>query len=387
MTDHRRRSIKRDMVFTEDNRKIAIFVSFSGSGGVERMVVNLSEGLVDRGFLVDLVLVKALSSHLDALSSKVNVVKLGSSHTMGSLPALVRYLRRQRPAALLAAKDRANQVAILARRLAGVETRIVVRMGTTASSALEGKSLFKHWLWYIPMRLLYPLADEIVAVSNGVATDLAKITGLPPMRIRVIANPVITQRLGMLAKEPLAHPWFIESKKPVILGAGRLTRQKDFPTLIKAFALMRTSYPCRLIILGGGKDRGVLEALATRLGVGDDFHMPGFVNNPYAFMSRASLFVLSSAWEGSPNVLTEALALGVPVVATDCPSGPGEILGGGLYGRLVPVGNEHALADAMLSTLVNPPDKTSLMNVVREYSVETSTRRYLETLLGGSPGY
>ena len=370
------------MVRIQNNRKIAIFASFSGKGGVERMIVNLSEGLVALDCQVDLVVVKAQSAHLDSVPSSVNVVKLPTSHTMSSLPALVTYLRQEQPVALLAAKDRANQVAVLARHLPGVSTRVVVRMGTTVSVALAGKGAMQKWLWYLPMRLIYPLADAIVAVSHGVASDLSTITGLPLARIQVIPNPVIVPRLARLASETIAHPWFTENQVPVILGVGRLTRQKDFPVLIKAFAMVRAERPCRLLIIGEGKDRPALEGLAARLGVKDDIDLPGFVENPYAYMSRAALFVLSSLWEGSPNVLTEALSLGVPVVATDCPSGPHEILAGGRHGHLVPVGDPRALAKAMLETLADPPDKDTIATAVSEYRVNVSSRKYLDTLLG-----
>jgi glycosyltransferase involved in cell wall biosynthesis len=168
------------------------------------------------------------------------------------------------------------------------------------------------------------------------------------------------------------------------MGVGRLTRQKDFPTLIRAFAAVRKVRDCRLVILGEGKDRPALEALAKEMGVGGDVDLPGFVENPYAHMSRASLFVLSSAWEGSPNVLTEALALGLPAVATDCPSGPREILEDGRYGPLVPVGDADALAGAILKTLTHPPESAELKRAAGPYTVEESSRRYLEALLGRS---
>jgi len=166
------------------------------------------------------------------------------------------------------------------------------------------------------------------------------------------------------------------------MGMGRLTRQKDFPTLIRAFAVVRSQSSCRLMILGEGQDRSKLKRLTEVLGIQDDVDFPGFVANPYRFLSRAKLFVLSSVWEGSPNALSEAMALGVPVVATDCPSGPREILQGGLYGPLVPMGDVDALAEAMRATLANPPDKVFLKLAVTDYTAEISSRRYLEVLLG-----
>jgi glycosyltransferase involved in cell wall biosynthesis len=371
----------RDMIQTK-KPKIAIFVSFSGQGGVERMMVNLCEGLMGLGCQVELILVKSRGPYQDVLPPGLNVIRLGASHTMSSLPFLISYLRRARPQALLSAKDRANQVAIVARHLAGVPTRIAVRMGTTLSAALAEKSFLKEKWWYLRMRMLYPLADAVIAVSRGVADDLRRNAALPEGLLHVVANPVLTPRLSLLAGEVITHPWFAKGGAPVIIGVGRLTRQKDFPTLIRAFAKVRSQRECKLVILGEGRNRPALEQLAKERGVRDDVDLPGFAGNPYAYMSRSSLFVLSSVWEGSPNVLTEALALGVPSVATDCPSGPREILQDGRFGRLVTVGDSDALAYAMLETLAHPPDPMDLKKAVSAYSVEASSRRYLEVLLG-----
>jgi glycosyltransferase involved in cell wall biosynthesis len=370
----------------QDEMRIAVFASFSGAGGVERMVANLCRGFADAGHPVDLVLVRADSVHLGGLPPQVRVVRLGTRHTLGSLFALAAYLRRERPAALLAAKDRAGQTAVLARWLACVPVRLVFRIGTTVSAALEGRSLLAKLLWYLPMRLLYRYADAIVAVSQGVAADLQQITGLPERRFRVIANPVVTPELKSRAQEPDTHPWLDDPRTPVVLGIGRLTRQKDFPTLLKAFARVAAVRDCRLVILGEGRDRSALEALARELGIAERVALPGFCANPYAWLSRSRLFVLSSAWEGSPNALTEAMALGVPVVATDCPSGPREILDGGRVAPLVAVGDVAALAAAMRRTLDEPPEPEELRRAVADYTLEASSRRYLDALLGATTG-
>jgi glycosyltransferase involved in cell wall biosynthesis len=374
--------VRNHVVKSGDRPRIGVFVSFSGTGGVERMVLNLCEGLVALGCRVDLLQVKAHSKHLEQLPSMVHIRKLKAEHTLTSLPALVRYLKTERPDALLAAKDRANQVAVLARKISGVPTRVVVRMGTTVSAALAGKNRWRKLFWYLPMRLIYRNADAVVAVSQGVARDMARITGLPTSDIRIIRNPVITPRIFRMASEPVPLPWPTKDGEPVIVGIGRLTRQKDFPTLIRAFAAVRKKLPCRLTILGEGKDRDNLEHLTKQLSLSEKIDMPGFVENPYAYLKRAALYVLSSAWEGSPNALTEALALGVPVVATDCPSGPRETLKDGAIGRLVPVGDPDALAAAMLATLSAPPDEILLKSAVREYTAEVSSQRYLDLLLG-----
>jgi len=344
------------------------------------MVTNLVEAFAESGRRVDLLLIRADSAHLRPLPPGVRIIRLGSRHGLTSLLPLTRYLRRERPAALLAAKDRAGRIAALARRLAGVPTRVVIRLGTNLSGAFKDKPVWRYWGRYRLMRLIYRWADAVVAVSQGVAEDTARITGLLPERIHVVRNPVITRSLPEQASELCDHPWLRERTQPIILAAGRLTIQKDFATLLRAFARVRARRPCRLIILGEGRLRRELEALARDLGVSEHVDLPGFQSNPYGFMAAADLFVLSSAWEGSPNVLTEALALGTPVVSTDCPSGPREVLAGGRFGPLVPVGNAPALTEAILLTLDRPLPAATLESAVTEYTAEASAARYLEIL-------
>jgi glycosyltransferase involved in cell wall biosynthesis len=359
---------------------IAILASFSGSGGVERMLVNLMRGFLAEGRELDLLLIRDQGPHLAGLPAGVNRIPLGTNHSLLAIPALARYLRQRRPMALLAVKDRAGRAAVLARALAGTDTRLVLRLGTNLSAALEGQGTLLRQLRYWPIRRLYPRIDRIVAVSQGVAEDTAAIARLPREAIRVIRNPVITPELASLAAEPCPHPWFQRERPPVILGAGRLQRQKDFPTLIRAFALVRRERPCRLVIIGEGGDRKALETLIAELGLGAEVDLPGFQANPFPFMAAADLFVLSSVWEGSPNVLTEAMALGTPVVATDCPSGPAELLDSGRIAPLVPVGDLVGLAQAMSETLEHPMPGQALKAGVADYNQARSARRYLEVL-------
>ncbi len=360
--------------------RLAVLVAFTGDGGVERMLCNLLRGFVEQGVNVDLLLLKARGSHVAAIPAGVRVIHLDVATSLLALPALVRYLRRQRPRALLAAKDRAGRVALVARRLAAVETRVYLRMGMHLSGSLRGKHALRRWSRYLPVRYLYPWADGIIAVARGVAEDLARIGGIPPERFHVIENPSITPELATLAAEPAPHWWLDDAGIPVILGAGRLREQKDFPTLLRAFALLRAERECRLIILGEGPDRTELEQLAASLGISGDVHLPGFTDNPYAWMARARLFVLSSRYEGSPNVLTEAMALGTPVVATDCPSGPREILERHCADALVPVADPRAMAQAMASTLASPPAAATLRSAVHSHRLDISSRRYLEVM-------
>lgn len=363
--------------------RLAVLASFSGEGGVERMVLNLVEAIAARGVGVDLLAIRAESAHLGDLPAGVRRIDLGTRHsTLATLP-LARYLARERPAALLAAKDRAIRSAVCARILAQSPCRIVGRLGTNLSAALEGRSAATRWLRTAPMRGLYSGVEHVVCVSEGVREDAARLTGMDLARLSVVRNPVITPRLAALAAaEP--EPALPPGDAPLIVAAGRLTAQKDFATLIRAFARLRRTRAARLAILGEGRERAPLRGLASELGVGDDLWLPGFLPNPYAWMARARLFALSSAWEGSPNVLTEAMALGVPVVATDCPSGPRELLDHGRVAPLVPVGDDAALAAAMAAALDHPPRPASLRAAVADYTAETASQRYLD-LLGITP--
>jgi glycosyltransferase involved in cell wall biosynthesis len=359
---------------------VAIFISYSGDGGVEKMVSNLAAGFLAEGVKVDLILIKAAGGHLDAIPPGVRIYKLNAGTSILSLPWLIRYLRRERPVALLAAKDRAGRVALLARRFARVPTRVVLRLGMHLSQSLEGKSWLLKALRFYPVRWFYPWADGIVGVSDGVVEDLAVITGLPRSRFRVIANPTVTPDLHRLAAEPLEDDWFTSPETPRIIAVGRLTRQKGFSILLEAFARLHGRQQCRLVILGEGPDRQKLEMEVERLGLAGAVRLPGFVAKPYPWLVRADLFVLSSLFEGSPNALKEALALGVPVVATDCNSGPRQILQSGRYGPLVPVNDPEALAQAMARVLASPPERSFLSEAVADYTLEASSRAYLKEL-------
>ncbi len=359
---------------------IALFASFSGTGGVERMLVHLIQGFLEQERSVELLLVRQDSPYLAQLPKAVRRIPLGTQHTWPAVPPLAAYLRQRQPRVLLAVKDRAGRAALFARRLAGTNTPIVLRLGTHLSTAMAQRSRIERRLRYGAIRRTYPKLNRIIAVSQGVAADTAAIAGLPLEAIAVIPNPVITPNLYRRAAEPCFHPWFRPGGPPVILGAGRLQRQKDFGTLIRAFARVRQKRPCRLVILGEGGERPKLETLVRELGLSNQVDLPGFQENPYPFFAAARLFVLSSAWEGSPNVLTEAMALGTPVVATNCPSGPAELLAGGQLAPLVAVGDVVNLARAMEHTLAHPPSPEKLQRGVAAYNQTESTRRYLEVL-------
>lgn len=363
--------------------RLGVVLSFSGRGGVERMVLRLLGGLQVESALplaIDLVAIRAGHLPNGSLPSGVRLVDLGLAHSTRSAGALASYLRENRPDALLVAKDRAIRSAVRARARAGTDTRLVGRLGTHLSASLEGKSWLRRWLRTAPMPRIYGRVDRVVAISRGVAEDIHRLTGLPEHRIPVIPNPVVAGDLGERARAPVDHPWLQTGQPPVLLGAGRLTRQKDFATLFRACAQLRERRPIRVIVLGEGEDRPGLLAEAARLGISEAVDLPGEVPDPLPWMQRAAVFVLSSRWEGSGNALTEAVALGRPVVSTDCPSGPGELLAEAPGAPLVPVGDESALARAVEQQLDSPPDPDRMAALARKYTVARSARRYLEAL-------
>jgi glycosyltransferase involved in cell wall biosynthesis len=358
--------------------RIAVYLRMLSGGGAERVMVNLTSGFVERGVKVDLVLNIVEGPYLAQVPSEVRIVDLKEPRLLRGLPKLARYLRQEQPVALLSALHYNNEIAIWAKRLAGVSTRVVVSERNTLSIRVQHQQDSERWS-HIFARLFYPWADGIVAVSQGVANDLAQITGLPLSRIRVIYNPVEPAKLLEKAKEPVEHPWFAIGESPVILGLGRLHKQKDFPTLIRAFSQVRQVQPCRLVIVGRGPERQKLNCLVRELGLEEDVAMVGFNENPYAYMARATVFVLSSAWEGLPNALIEAMAVGTPVVSTNCPSGPVEILDKGKYGSLVPVGDSKVMAEAILGVLSG---KFKEINSawIEQFSFDNAIQKYMDEL-------
>lgn len=362
-----------------NKKHIALFLPSLGGGGAERVMVILANGLAANGFDVDLVVVNAQGPFLTDIESLVRVVDLKASRVIFSLLALMRYLRKARPVVMLSALNHANVIALWACKIANIETRVVVSEHNTLSieQAMAGIDRRRLMPWL--MRITYPSAAGVVAVSSGVADDLARIIDLPREHIKVVYNPVVTERLDELSRHPVEHPWFAVGEPPVILSVGRLTVQKDFSTLIKAFAMLRKERIARLVILGEGELRGELQGLISQLKISDDVALPGFVDNPYSWMRSSSLFVLSSVWEGFGNVLVEAMACGVPVVSTDCPSGPAEILENGRWGRMVPVGSVESMYSAIEATL-NDTESPNAVLRAQDFGLTQALHSYLQVM-------
>jgi glycosyltransferase involved in cell wall biosynthesis len=365
--------------------QISFFMRGGIGGGVERVVANLLNAWARQGLKVDLVLACDSGPVLQWLSPAVRVVNLNSRSVGRSLFKLVRYLRENCPQHLIAALHYPCEIAILARFIAGVPTRIVVTEHNALSIDAARSPYLSTRLAPWGTRLLYPCADHIIAVSQGVADDLAQLTGLARSRIQVIYNPIVYPGLVAAGTEPLDHPWFQPGEPPALVAVGRLVPQKDIPTLLRAFAQLTDQRwsQVRLVVIGEGAERSALEALTDQLHLGDRVCFCGFQNNPHAYIAQATALILSSQWEGFGNVLVEAMALGTPVITTACPYGPAEVVNGGRYGHLVQPADDRALAQAMQAVLegdrrLAPPDW------LQQFDCEYVAHRYL-AVLGSSP--
>jgi glycosyltransferase involved in cell wall biosynthesis len=367
---------------------IALFLPAFTIGGVERMRLNLAYGFVNAGYSVEMVALDARGPLRDEVPDGVRLVDLGGGRMLSALPRLVGYFRRHRPKTFLSALDYANLVSLWAHRIARVDTRIYIGTHKVLSLATKESALLRERV-VMPtlLRRAYPRADGIVAVSDGIAKDLVSYLGLPQDGVTVINNPALTDRVLTQAQDTIDHPWLAtpEDAGRTIISVGRLDRQKDFPTLLRALHEVRKSRPdLRAIILGEGSDRSRIEATASQLGLeigrNGQVDLPGFTTNPYAYMSKAALFVSSSEWEGFGNVHVEALGCGCPVVSTNSPSGPADILEGGTFGPLVPVGDAIGLADAINETLTRPLPPKRLRERAMTFHVDSVLKKYLRLM-------
>jgi glycosyltransferase involved in cell wall biosynthesis len=361
-------------------KRVALFLSSFFGRGVARVRLNLAAGLVAQGLPVDLVVANSRGELAGEVPPGVRVIDLKAPRMLRALPRLIGYLKREQPHAMISAQDHANIVALWARRCTGCPTRLTVSCHILHSMSASKPLLSKaHWMRYF-VRAFYPLADAALAVSAGMADDMARTTGFPRERITVLHNAVVTPKMLEDAQAPVPHAWLEPGEPAIILGVGRLTRLKKFDILIRAFAKVRAQRPARLMILGSGPEEERLRLLAQELKVKDDVLFTGFVVNPFAYMSRASLFVLASEWEGLPGVLIQAMACGCPVVSTDCPTGPDEILEDGRYGALVPVDDVEAMANAMVATLAAPPETALLQARANDFHVDRIVAQYCDLL-------
>jgi len=375
--------------------RLGLFLSGLAGGGAQRRMLLLAQGFSARGQRVDLVVAREGGPYQAGVAPGVRVVPLASRlarlpgirarrgpWVLATTRALAAYLQHERPDVLLSTSLPANLAALAARARAHVPTRVVVSVNANLSASTGPRQRCWGPAVRAIARRAYRRADAVIANSRGVAEDLARLLEPPRPPIHTIYNPVPAREIAMRARAPLSHAWLAPGAPPLVLAVGKLKLQKDYPTLLRAFARVRSRRPARLMILGEGEQRRQLERLVRALRLEDDVALPGFVENPYAWMARASVFALASAWEGFSNVLAEALACGCPVVSTDCPSSPAEILDDGAFGALVPVGDADALAEALLATLEKPPDPARLRARAAQFSLESAVDRYLAVLTG-----
>jgi len=359
---------------------IAFYGFHTGPGGIGHVMANLMNGMINAGVKVDLLLNGKNAEDMDQLDPQIRIVDIGRFKAIGAPLRLYHYLRETSPKVLLCNRERAISNAVLVKKAFKIHAKLAVRVGTHLSTNIRQRGLIKGTLRKASTVWSYSNADVIIAVSKGVAQDIQDVSGISANTIYALNNPTISQDLFAKAEEPIEHSWLTKQDIPVILGVGRLVKVKGFDTLIRAFALVLAKRPARLILLGEGRERSRLQALCDFLGIHEHVDMPGFVRNPFPFMKRASVFVLSSLREGSPNSLIEALALGVPVVSTDCPSGPREILADGKYGPLVPIGDPESMAEAIISVLSNPLPKSTLTDVAKLFGRDMCAKKYLDVL-------
>lgn len=367
--------------------RIALFLSALDDGGAERVMINLARGLAEQGHQVDLLLSQAVGPYVDQIPATVNLIDFQQPRLIQSLRPLAQYLKQQSPELLITALEDTNLVALWAHRwvrlTTGLSTRVVVTVHNTLSEEIRHAQNWKRRFVPRVIPLFYRLADAVVCVSQGVAEDLTRL-GVPEEKCRVIYNPITTPRLLELGQAAVDHPWLQpDFSEPVCLAVGRLSPQKNFALLLRAFAQLRQGRSGRLIVLGEGPERGALSALTKQLGLEAWVDFPGFVGNPYAYMAKASVLVLSSQWEGFGNVLVEAMAVGTSVISTDCPNGPAEILAQGQYGELVPVEDVTALAAAMDKVIQAPLPPPMLQARAAEFSLACITAEYAD-LFGGT---
>lgn len=349
-------------------------------GGAELCCLRLAAGLSRAGCKVELWLARGGGELEPRLPSGVRVRLLGNGRTLKALPALVNSLRRLRPSALLAAMNHANLVAILAWMAAGVATRLVVSEHTSLGFRYGSLGCWQRrgWLPWLA-RWLYPRAHTVVAVSPEVAHDLVTRVKLPPQKVKVLANPVLPREVDELGRQPVEHPWLASPAGPVLLGLGRLSAEKDFATAIRALADLPESV--RLLILGEGPERPALEALTADLQLGQRVSLPGRVDNPFAYLTRAQVCVVPSRVEGLPGAVIEALACATPVVASDCPGASARLLGWGTYGQLFEVGNSGQLARAVRASLQAPCPPPPAQHLA-PYWCDQACAAYQDLLLG-----
>jgi len=377
--------------------KIAVLIIRLDSGGVEKVSLRLIAGFIEAGHSVDVLTTSDKGKSFDALPPEANVINIAGMIKLPGISGLIsprtwlgftsliplaKYLRQARPDVMLATQG--GFTATVGRLLARTRTRLVLRVAISQKASIDKDPYRMAKLLPLVRKFVFKQSDAVIVNSRSVANEIKKSTGIQPSKVEVIQNPSADPEIFAKAKESIAHPWLDDPTIPTAIVVGRLTAQKDYPTLLKAHAIVYESSGCKLVIAGEGEDRTALANLAESLGTAAAVDFIGYTDNPWSYMSRANLFLLTSAWEGSPNSLIEALALGIPAVATDSPGGSAEVLGDGQYGLLAPVGDSDAVAKAWNEILENPGSARTRAELgvknAEKYTPGTVVQRYMKVL-------
>lgn len=364
-------------------QSIVIFLPSLAGGGAERLHINQAPELAKLGYNITFLVNLKIGSLCDQLPSGIKTECLNAANTLQTIIPLYRFLRQNKPDILLCNLHICNMAGLVMKLIPWIKTKIITSFHCTLTPISRRNKSLSTRLRSLVYRYFLWLSDAVVAVSEGVKDDVLTTTLLPKEKIHVIYNPVITDAFIHAAEQAQAAlpDRDRESYEPLILGVGRFTVQKDFKTLISAFAKVRTTQKCRLRLLGEGPFRDRLIEQIQSLGLTDQVELPGFLKNPVSSFCEADVFVLSSLYEGLGNVLIEAMACGTPVISTDCPSGPAEILENGKYGHLVPVGDVEALAQAIRKTLAAPLPKEKLRERGLYFTAARAAQQYHKVCL------
>lgn len=370
---------------SNSKQRIALFIESLACGGAEKVTVILANALVQRGYQVDLLMRWEHGKFLDDLDPDIH--RFSPSRASGTpfqtLRFLIDYMRDRKPAALLAHMEKPSLLALLAGVIVGYKN-IVPCVHTDLTTYAKLEHCARRTILKYLVAVFYRLAIRIVAVSTGTAQSTAALIGRKAPPIDVILNGFNIEKMRQRAQEDTGIPWLQNKTMPVIIACGRLVEQKGYDVLLRAFAVLRQTMAARLIILGDGPMRAQLEETARALKIADDVTMPNCHPNPAACFGHSDLFVLASRVEGLSNVLIEALIVGVPVVSTDCPTGPREVLQNGRFGSMVPVDDVGALAEAMRAALLAAANDTPVApeyaSHIRKFSVETMVDGYISTV-------
>lgn len=371
--------MKKGNLFQSKNPDIVdliIFLPSLNGGGAERAFVDLANQFVNMGKNVQFILVNASGPYLSDLSDKIIIINLDRRSVFSSLLLLARYLKKINPKAVLSGLDNANIVAVLASFLAGLRKRCFISQRAVLLDLWDSAQYEYKWIWSILVKLVYPYAAGIICNSIAAKDELIGRFGIKPSLIAVIYNFVDLSKINNKALEPLDKLWVSVANAGFVLSVGSLTARKDPITLLKAFALIANKVPHNLVFVGEGPYSAIIMSQADKLAIKDRVFLVGFDPNPFRWMTHASLLVSSSLAEGCPNVIQQALAVGTPIVATNCPGGSAEILEYGKWGRLVGVKNPYEMSDAILASLTE--NKVTIGQLrAKEFSPAVISKQYL----------